>query len=115
MFDDFDPRDRDDDARDIEMPWVELGREPGSDRDEADSRDRAEDVRDRDQDPRDREMDPRNVFLDGVELPRGLDREIVLDGNDRYELNGNDSRSLATIGAFRIVSERDLCEKDAAF
>jgi len=32
MFDDFDPRDRDEDVRDIEMPWVELGRGPGSDR-----------------------------------------------------------------------------------
>ena len=25
-----------------------------------------------------------------------------------YELNGDDSRALATIGAFRVVSERDL-------
>ena len=30
MFDDFDPRDRDDNARDIEMPWIELGRGPAS-------------------------------------------------------------------------------------
>ena len=38
MLDD-DSRDRDDDARDIEMPWIELGRGPGSDRDEHDPRD----------------------------------------------------------------------------
>ena len=42
MFDDFDPRDRDDDIRDIEMPWIELGRGPGCDRDESDPRDREE-------------------------------------------------------------------------
>src|SRR5437879_1653850 len=108
MFDDFDPRDRDDDVRDIEMPWVELGRGSGSDREEDDPRDRDEDVRDRDRDQRDQEIDPRDVFLDGIELPRGPEREIVLDGKDRYELNGDDSRSLAAVGAFRVLSERDL-------
>jgi hypothetical protein len=34
----------------------------------------------------------------------------VLDGDHRYELNGDDSRTLATIGAFRVVSECDLRE-----
>ena len=34
MFDDFDPRDRDDDVRDRDMPWVELGRGHGFDREE---------------------------------------------------------------------------------
>jgi type IV secretory pathway VirB10-like protein len=33
---------------------------------------------------------------------------VVFDREHRYELNGDDSRSLATIGAFRVVSERDL-------
>jgi len=108
MFDDFDPRDRDDDVRDIEMPWIELGRGPASDREADDPRDRDEDIRDRDRDPRDRDSDPRDVFVEGLELPRGFEREIVLDGTDRYELNGDDSRSLATVGAFRVVSERDL-------
>ena len=37
-----------------------------------------------------------------------LEREIVLDGDHRYELNGDDSRTLATVGAFRVVAERDL-------
>src|SRR5436309_13144983 len=111
MFDDdprwSDPRDRDDDAREIEMHWVELGRGPASDHpSDDDPRDRDEDVRERDRDSRDR--DPRDVFLDGLELPRGLEREIVLDGDHRYELNGDDSRSLATVGAFRVVAERDL-------
>jgi hypothetical protein len=99
MFD-FDPRDRDDDVREIEMPWIESGHRSGLDRED--------DCRDRD--PRERELDPRDVFLEGLELPRGLEREIVMDGDHRYELNGDDSRSLATVGAFRVVAERDLRE-----
>ena len=43
MFD-FDPRDRDDDVRDVEMPWIELGREPGLDREQDDPRDRDDDA-----------------------------------------------------------------------
>ena len=108
MLDDFDPRDRDDDARDIEMPWVELARRPGSDREEDDPRDRRDDIRDRDRDIRERDHDPRDAFLHDLELPRGPEREVVLDGDQRYELNGDDSRSLATVGEFRVVAERDL-------
>ena len=49
------------------------------------------------------------MFVEGLDLPRGLEREIVLDERDRtYELNGEDSRTLATVGAFRVVAERDL-------
>ena len=44
MCDDFDPHDRDEDVRDIEMPWIELGRGPGSDREEEAPGDRAHDV-----------------------------------------------------------------------
>src|SRR2546430_17259339 len=98
MFD-FDPRDRDDDRRDVEMPWIDLGRAPGLDREQSNGRDRDEDVRDRDRDPRERDPDPRDVFLDGLELPRGLERELVMDGDHRYELNVDDSRSLAAVGA----------------
>ena len=48
----------------------------------------------------------------GLDLPRGLEREIVLDERDRtYELNGEDSRTLATVGAFRVVSESDLRDR----
>jgi hypothetical protein len=108
MFDDFDPRDRDDDVRDVEMPWIELGRGPSSDREEDDPRDRPDDLRDRERDVRERGHDPRDVFLHDLELPRGPEREVVVDGDHRYELNGDDSRSLATVGAFRVVAERDL-------
>src|SRR5712691_4542472 len=108
MFDDFDPRDRDDDVRDIEMPWIELGRGPGSDREEDDPRERADDGRDRDRDVRARDHDPRDAFLHDLELPREPEREVVVDGDHRYELSGDDSRSLATVGAFRVIAERDL-------
>src|SRR5262249_54062879 len=43
-----------------------------------------------------------------LELPRGLDREVVFDGDERYELNGDDSRTMAAVGAFRVVADRDL-------
>src|SRR5882762_5060643 len=109
MFD-FDPRDRDDDVRDVEMPWIELRHEPGRDREPDDARDRG-DGRDRDRDTRERDHDPREVFLEGLELPRGLEREIVMDGDRRYELNGDDSRSLGAVGAFRVVAERDLRDR----
>ena len=56
-----------------------------------------------------RHPDPRDAFVRCVDLPRGLDRELVQDSRERlYELNGDESRMLATIGAFRVVSERDL-------
>ena len=122
VFDDYDarwddPRERDDDHWEIEMHWIELGRGPASDQPtDDDPRDREEDVRDRDRDPRDRDHDPRDAFLDGLELPRGLEREIVMDGDHRYELNGEDSRTLATTGAFRVVSERELRDaRDSSF
>ena len=95
----FDPRDRDDDARDLEMPWLETDRDLQLDRDPYDVRGRDDDTRDRE-----RVVDPRDVFVAGLELPRGPDREVVLEGDHRYELNGEDSRTLATIGAFRVVA-----------
>jgi hypothetical protein len=99
---DFDPRDRHDDRRhDLEVHWVTPGREASDD----DARDGLEDGRERDAR---RERDSRNPFVHGLDLPSGLEREVVVDGNDRYELNGNDSRSLATIGVFRVVPEGDL-------
>lgn len=98
MSDDLDPRDLDDDPRDdygiYDPRWND------------DPRDREEDGRDRDWD---RANDPRDVFVHDLDLPRGLEREIVLDERDRtYELSGDDSRTLATVGAFRVASETDL-------
>src|SRR6478672_10697738 len=67
----------------------------------------AEDPRERDDDPRDRDTrerdstDPRDVFLRDLDLPRGPERERVFDGDREYTLRGSESRTLATVGAFR--------------
>jgi hypothetical protein len=77
-------------------------------RDSSDARDDERWGYERDRDNRGRD-DPRDPFVDGLDLPRGLERELVQDDRENlYELNGEDSRTLATIGAFRVVSERDL-------
>jgi hypothetical protein len=100
-------RDRDDDAR-------TLGRGPGNDRASAptenDARDRRDDARwlDRDREPRARATDPRDTFTRHLRLPRGPEREIVRDRDREYTLRGSESRTLATVGAFRVVSSRDL-------
>ena len=112
MFDDDprwgDPRERDENVQDIEVRWIALGRGPSDAPSDGDARERDEDVRDRDRESRHRDHDPRDVFVRDLELPRGREREVVMDGNHRYELNGDDSRTLAATGAFRVVSERDV-------
>jgi hypothetical protein len=56
-----------------------------------------------------RDSDARDAFMRSVDLPLGLERELVQDSRERlYELNGDESRMLATVGAFRVISERDL-------
>src|SRR3989441_4195926 len=100
------PRQREDDnAR-------TLGRGPGSDRQHADEqgRDRRDDARwpERERDGRERNADPRDAFTRHVDLPRGREREIVRDRDREYTLRGSESRTLATVGAFRVVSSRDL-------
>jgi hypothetical protein len=95
---DFDPRDIDsrdgDDFNIYDERWLD---------DPRDLDDRDRDL-ERDHDPRDH--DPREPFIEGLELPHGLERELVQDDRENlYELNGEDSRMLATIGAFRVASE----------
>jgi hypothetical protein len=102
---------RDDDGR-------TLGRGPGSnsgrdDHSEDNPSNRHDESRglERDRDSRDRGegLDPREVFGRDLELPRGPDREMVHDARDReYSLRGSESRTLATVGTFRVVSARDL-------
>jgi hypothetical protein len=43
-----------------------------------------------------------------LDLPRGEEREMVAVRDRVYELNGEDSRTLAAVGAFRVVPEHDL-------
>ena len=60
-------------------------------------------------DPRDRdEHDPREALMRDLDLPRGDERELVVDRDRVYEIDGEDSRALAAVGAFRIVPEHDL-------
>jgi hypothetical protein len=97
-------RDRDDDER-------SLGRGPGDSRQ---SNNDAPDPRDgtrwpeRDREAPERSVDPREPFTRHLHLPRGVDREIVRDRDREYTLRGSESRTLATVGAFRVVSSRDL-------
>ena len=71
-------------------------------RDRDDERPRVYDDRDRD------DHDPRDSLTRDLDLPRGDDRELVVDRNRVYELNGEDSRTLAAVGTFRVVPEQDL-------
>ena len=110
MFDRYDPLDRDDRKRDHndDDGGPRIGRGPSSQQDTSDhdSRDRA-DARPRDDDPRG--LDPRDVFMRDLDLPRDRDREVVYDGRDRqYTLRGSETRTLSTVGAFRVVSASDL-------
>ena len=57
---------------------------------------------------RDREEHSRDVFTRDLDLPRGRDREQVRNRDRVYEIDGADSRALATIGAFRVVAKTDL-------
>jgi hypothetical protein len=98
-------RDHDDHARDV-------GRRPGSTGQAGDSvdgrRDREDPWRaDRDRDVR--SLDPRDVFMRDLDLPRGPEREIVYDAREQpCTLRESETRTLSTVGAFRVVSARDL-------
>jgi DNA-binding MarR family transcriptional regulator len=72
-----------------------------------DSRERDDDPRDLD--GRDRELsDPRDVFMRELDLPRTDERQRVHDRDREYSLRESETRTLATVGAFRVVSSRDL-------
>ena len=55
-----------------------------------------------------RDREARDTFTRHVRLPRGPERELVRDRDREYTLRGSESRTLATVGAFRVVSSRDL-------
>lgn len=43
-----------------------------------------------------------------LDLPRGEERKLVVDRDRVYELNGEDSRTLAAVATFRVVPEQEL-------
>ena len=58
-------------------------------------------------DPRDRdEHDPRDGLMRDLDLPRGDERELVVDRDRVYELDGEDTLTLATVGAFHRHAAR---------
>ena len=77
-------------------------------RDDARDRDGSDDGRARVYDERDRDEDPREGLMRDLDLPRGEERELVAIRDRVYELDGEDSRTLAAVGAFRVVPEHDL-------
>lgn len=95
MFDRYDPRWVDDTrGRDAERPDLRRGSRAGGDPRE----------------PRQR-IDPREVFTEQLRLPRGEARERVDMPERSYDLRGSESRMLATVGAFRVVSASDLRDR----
>lgn len=100
---DFDPRDIDTRERDdFHVEEVRWGDDPR----DIDDREREFE---RERDPKDH--DPRDPFIESLELPRYPERELVQDEReDLYELNRDDSLMLGTIGAFRVIDERELLD-----
>ena len=49
-----------------------------------------------------------------LELPRGADREIVRDRDQEFSLRGSETRTLATVGAFRVVPASQLRDHSGA-
>ena len=90
MWDRYDPRSSDDRDRDDFGDRSRGSRGGSSERDHAADR------------------DPGDVFTKDLDLPRGRERRPVRERDRVYEINGAESRMLATIGAFRVVSESDL-------
>jgi len=55
-----------------------------------------------------REREPQHVFTKDLVLPDGRERRPVVARDRVYEINGAESRTLATVGAFRVVAASDL-------
>jgi len=53
-------------------------------------------------------VEPRDVFVDRVSLPRGPERQHVRFRDNDYTLRGSESRTLASVGSFRVVPAHDL-------
>ena len=67
----------------------------------------------RDRDPRD-SRDPSDAFMRELNLPRGAERQIVRDRDHEYMLRGSETRTLSTVGAFRVVPASKLRDHSGA-
>ena len=54
------------------------------------------------------ERNPRNVVARDLDMPRGPERQRILVRDQTYDLRGSEVRTLATVGAFRVVPASDL-------
>lgn len=59
---------------------------------------------------RERDEPSSDPFTRDLDLPRGNEREQVRSRDRVHEIDGDESRALATIGAFRVLAESDLHE-----
>jgi DNA-binding PadR family transcriptional regulator len=57
---------------------------------------------------RNEEHEPSDAFTRDIDLPRGRERRPVQERDRVYEIDGTETRALATIGAFRVIAESDL-------
>jgi len=51
---------------------------------------------------------PGDAFLEKLDLPRGLERQLVHERDREYDIRGSESRTLSIVGTFRVVWSRDL-------
>ena len=87
MWGRYDPRSSSDRDRD---DFGDRSRGGSSERDHAEDRDSCE------------------GFTKDLDLPRTRERRPVRERDRVYEINGTESRMLATVGVFRVISESDL-------
>src|SRR5688572_22748123 len=89
-----------DDARD--HSWEHVQRDRDVDRPEPGRSSATQPHRDRN--------NPWDTFTRHVDLPRGPERESVRDRDREYTLRGSETRTLATVGSFRVVPTGQLRE-----
>lgn len=77
-------------------------------RDDARERDGREDGSARVYDERDRDDDPREGLMRDLDLPRREERELVVVRDRVYELDGEDSRTIAVVGTFAKLTPQHL-------
>jgi hypothetical protein len=53
---------------------------------------------------------PRDVYMRELDLSRSDERQRVHEATGEYSLRESETRTLATIGAFLVVSSRDLSD-----
>jgi hypothetical protein len=63
-------------------------------------------------DGRDRDRNPREVFTRDLAMPRGHARERIRVRHEVVELRASEVRTLATVGAFRVVPANDLRDQE---